>query len=359
MKSSKIIATLIALAALLWIGSGFLNKPSPPQATEQNRLTATEKLTEVRVRDMKAALYTDEITITGRSQASRSVELKAETDGLLDKIQKEEGSRVLENDILAELELGDKQARVKESAQRVEQRKIEYEAARKLENKGFNSKVRLAQASADLESARAALKQTQIKLDKTKIKAPFDGIISEQYVDLGDYLAIGDSLFTIVDLDPLEFSGFLSERHIQDIKTGQEADAEFLDGQTLKGHISYISPAANPQTRTFRITISVPNPDFAIKDGLTVKLHMPVKEKKAHKISPSILSLNGEGQIGVKLLDDHDKVRFIPVNILANTPEAMWVTGPPDTARIITVGQDFVIEGQHVKPVPSQGDGLL
>lgn len=360
MKSSRIIAIVIAVLALVWIGSGFIGGNDSPEPAPEASQTAPEKpLQDVRVREITAEDYVDDVIITGRSRASRSVQLKAETGGQVISIVKEEGDPMAEHDVLAEIELRDRQAKLSETRQRVNQRQIEYDASKKLEEKGFNSKVRLAQARADLENAKAELRDAEVSLNKTKIEAPFDGVIFRQDVEVGDYLAVGDPVFTVVDLDPIELVGYVSERRLNEIEVGKEALADFLDGQKMTGKVSYVAPAADPQTRTFQVVISAENPDMQIKEGLTAKIYIPAESKRAHKISPSILSLNDEGKIGVKIVNDQDVVEFIPVQILADKPEAMWIYGPPEKARFITVGQDFVIKGQKVNPVPSEGDGLL
>ena len=84
-----------------------------------------------------------------------------------------------------------------------------------------------------------------------------------------------------------------------------------------------------------------------------------VDEKKAHRISPSVLSLNDVGQIGVKIVNAQNRVQFVPVTILSDTSDYMWILGLPDNVRLITVGQDFVSHGQTVRPVVADGDGLL
>ncbi len=366
LKSSKFVAVIVAVVALVWIGSGlFFHEPHPADQANtsvEGALDSAEQdkpLQDVRVRDMTAELYADDIVVTGRTQASKNVVLRAESSGQVQEILKEEGARVSKDEALAKIEIRDRQAKVKETQERVNQRQIEYNAAKKLENKGFNSKVRLAQTLADLEQAKAELRLSQVDQAKTKINAPFDGIIYEQAAEIGDYLSVGDSIFTIVDLDPIELVGYVSERRIQDINDGGPAFAEFLDGQGLKGVISYISPAADPQTRTFRVIMTASNSDLSVKEGLTAKIRIPLAQREAHKISPSILTLNDAGQIGVKIVNAQDIVEFVPVQILADKPGAMWISGPPQQARFITVGQEFVLEGQKVHPVQAEGDGLL
>ncbi len=349
MKASKIIAIIIAVAAFLWMASGFFFPSIDQSASSEG--TVQKKLEQVRIRYIEATPYQDEITLTGRTQASRAVEIKAEISAEVIKTLKEEGQRAQKGEILAKLDVRDKKARQLEASGRLEQRHIEYNAAKKLENKGFNSKVRLAQALADLEGAKANLKQARIDLEQTNIQAPFDGIILEQSMENGDYVAIGSTMFSIVDLDPIEIVAFVSERKVQDLVFGQRTYVEFLDGRKIEGRVSYIAPAADDQTRTFRVIISAPNIDLMIKGGLTAKIRMPVKSRKAYRISPSILTLNAIGQIGIKIVNDQDIVEFIPIKILASKKTAMWISGPPNAARFITVGQEFVIEGQKVTPV--------
>ena len=326
---------------------------------EREQTQEEEKRVKVRTRLLESKPFQDKVGITGRSQASRMVSLRAETTGQISAILKQEGESIAEGEILAELDVRDREARLSEARQRVKQREIEYNAASKLANKGFNSKVRLAQAKADLEDARAALKDAQIDLGNIKISAPFEGLIFEQAVEAGDYLSVGDALFTLVDLDPIEFVAFVSEHRVQDLEMGGEATVEFLNGQTIGGKISYIAPAADEAARTFRVIVSAPNPENRVKDGLTAKIIMPTAQKQAHQISPSILTLNDEGQIGVKTVSAAQKVEFMPVQILSDTASSMWIIGLPPKVNVITVGQDFVVSGQSVEAVPALSEGLL
>ncbi len=360
---SKIFAILIALCVLAWIGSGLINAgendvPAPASIHVKTNGKKAE-LPQVRVREMTPENFVDNIAVTGRTQASRSVVIRAETAGQVLEITRQEGEPAAEGETLAKLDLRDRRALVREAEGRVAQRRIEYNAAKQLADKGFNSKVRLAQTEADLEDAKAALKTAQIDLARINITAPFSGMIFEQNVEVGDFLSVGDALFTLVDLDPIELVGFVSERRIQDLELGLKAQAVFLDGMSVEGKISYIAPAADPQTRTFRVHISVPNTTGQIKDGMTAKIAIPGVSRPALKISPAILALNDAGEVGIKIVDDVDIVRFIPVQILADKTDAMWVSGPATKSRVITVGQDYVRDGQKVKPVLRNGEGLL
>ncbi len=354
LKSSQGIAVIVGVLAFIWVLSGFLVTPEPetPGKSAENA-PAENKILEVRISDMKAVPFNYAIQVTGRSRAERSVELRAETSGRVEEILAEKGQIVKAGDILARLEIRDRKARADEARQRVSQREIEYNAAQSLENKGFNSRIKLAETRANLETARAELKQASIDLEKREIKAPFDGIINDRPAEIGDYLAIGEPLFQIVDLDPLKISAFIAERDIQDIKIGAKAAAEFLNGEKREGQVSFIAAAAQSEARTFEIEVATPNTDFALKEGFTATLNIPVAQRMAHKIPPSIISLDDAGRIGVKIVDQRNIARFMPVRILSDASTHMWIDGLPEQARIITVGQEFAADGQVVHPVAS------
>ena len=360
MKSSKYIAAGISVVALIWILTGiFFSGSGGNDKGSVAGTSSTTKDAEVRVRDIVAQPYANDIVVTGRTNASRTVEIKAKTKGQIQVLLKEKGARVEELEVIARIELSDREAKVIEAKQRFVQRQIEYDAAKSLEDEGFNSKVTLTRSLADLETARAELTKAIIAQENTNVKVPFKGLIYDQVIEVGDYVSVSDTMFTIVDMDPIELVVFISERNISNIRLGQEASAGFYNGDTVKGNVSYIAPVADPTTRTFRVEISTPNPDYSIKDGLTAKVRISTERKKAHKISPSVLSLNDVGQIGVKVVGAQNKVQFVPVTILSDTSDHMWILGLPDNVRLITVGQDFVSHGQTVRPVVADGDGLL
>lgn len=194
---------------------------------------------EVRVRNLSAEIVHDSISITGKTLASRKLHIRAETDGQIVQILVEKGTLVQSGQPIAKLELRDRAARVQEAQQLLKQREIQYKAAKELALKGFNSRVRLAEAQAQLESAKATLKEMRVDLDKTTIKAPFDGILNEQFVEVGDYVSKGTEVFAFVDLDPIEVEGFLTEGQVAHIHLGDKARAQLLGGEQMEGNHLY------------------------------------------------------------------------------------------------------------------------
>ena len=361
MKKTQIIAITIAVIALLWVGSGVLLSPAAPEDhhTISGDNEKEESLAEVRVRNSKAEDFSYDIVVTGRSEAEAKVQIRAEISGPIIALSAEKGDTVEKGAPLAEIEVQNRAARLEEARQLLNQRQTEFNAAKTLNTKGFSSDLNLAEKRAQMEAARSALVEAQTTLGKTKITAPIGGLINARPLDEGDYVNIGDALFTLVDLDPIKVNGYIAERDLGLIEEGAEASAEFLDGSTIEGPLTFIASAADPNTRTFQVEMTAPNPDLTIQDGLTARLRIPVSERKAHKISPSILSLNEEGKIGVKIVNDEDTVVFKPIEILSDQSEFMWIEGLGDEVKLITVGQEFVKDGQKVKPVIANGNGAL
>lgn len=364
MKTSFFIALVIAVVAIMWVMSGVVGNSrtdNPKNTSEESAtISSAQEVPEVRVKTMSAELMKDVVDVTGRTKASRRVALKAETDGRVISIKAEKGTLVKKGTILARLELEDRSARVLEAEQLLNQRQIQYNAARELSEKGFNSRIRLAESLAELESAKAQLKNAKVELSNINIRAPFDGVINNQMVEVGDYVSTGDDMFDIVDLDPIEITGFLTEKQVEFVSEGTVTEAEFLKGNIVTGKVSFIASAANAETRTFEIEVTTDNPDHYIKEGLTAKIKIPVKETNAYKISPSILSLSDDGTVGVKIVNENDEVEFKPIRLLKDTPDYLWIGGLPDTVKMITVGQEFVTSGQKVKPVSTdEGQSLL
>ncbi len=365
MKKSLLIAVSIAFIALIWVLSGTLGHNDATVVVVQNTQEPSADslsggdIAEVRVRDLVAEAMEDKVQVTGRTRASRQVSLRAETEGQIVSIFIKKGYFVKKGQMLAKLGLRDRAAQVLNAEQSLQQRQIQYNASKELTEKGFNSRVRLAEARAQLESARAQLKQARVELSNINIKAPFDGVINGQMVEIGDYVSGGSELFDLVDLNPIEIVGFLTEKQIAFTHEGMPVSVELLRGEEVTGDITFIASAANADTRTFEMEITLSNPEYKIKEGLTAKINIPIKEAHAYKISPSILSLSDEGAVGVKIVNENNQVEFKPIRLLKDTPKYLWIGGLPENIRLITVGQEFVISGQTVKPVPAEGQSLL
>jgi multidrug efflux system membrane fusion protein len=253
--------------------------------------------------------------------------------------------------VLLRLAIEDRQAMLDEARAMLRQRQIEYDASKELQTKGFRSETSMAAAAAELDAAQAAVKQMEIDLERTTIVAPFEGVLGWERVELGDYVSAGDAVATVVDLDPLLVVGFASEREVAALQPGAPGSARLVDGSMVEGRLSFVAPQADAQTRTYRFELEVPNPDGRIRAGLSAEVAIPVEEMMAHVLSPAVLTLADNGTLGVKIVGADNRVAFVPVQIVGESEQGIWVTGLPTEVTLITVGQEFVVTGQEVAPV--------
>ena len=190
-----------------------------------------------------------------------------------------------------------------------------------------------------------------VELNRTEVKAPFKGYV-EMIVKPGNYINRGEVCAVIIELDPVTFVAEVSETDIKNVVTGQNISIELVTGDIVNSKLSFVSKSATPSTRSFRVEAQVKNPQGIIRDGITGTLKISTNKILATKISSSILLLSDAGTLGVRAVTDNNIVKFLPIKIIEDTEDGVWVTGIPNLTQIIVRGQGFVENGQEVIKVP-------
>ena len=408
MKKSTIISFIIFLSVTGWFLSGQISVSNENTQNELNSQNIDEinnifiaKNNSLKVESK--VIYAEEIvpsiTLQGQTLYNRTINVKSETTGNIIKKNYKRGKIVTSNELLVEISIEDRQEllnsytkdleRINKEILINEQKKdnsilktkeqiklfeIEYQSAKQLIDKGLSSKSKLSLASFNLANAKSNLrdielnyqsqfanlesqianikskiKKITIDIDNTKISSTFEGIINDSYVELGDYVRPGDVLFSLVDLNPIKIQGYLSETDVNNIKIGTKAVVTTSNSITKTGKITFISPTAETATRTFEITVEANNDDLLFKSGITASIKIKGSSIKAHKISPSILTLQDDGTVGIKAINDNNKVVFYPIKKEIDTIDGMWVSGLPDEVKIIITGQEYITTGQIVE----------
>ena len=221
MRKPYLIAIIITVLAFLWIGSGYFIPSSSSKKVDETLSVDDDQekqAMKVQVKTLRTQSYQKMISANGRSQASKNITIRAEAQGQIIDILADEGSAVKVKQNIVKIDVRERQQRVREAQELVKQRKIEYEAARKLNKQGYASDVRVAQTQSAYESARASLTLAEIDLGNTIVTAPFDGVLGERMVDVGDYVSIGDPITSLVDLTPLDIVVFVNESEVVQIQ---------------------------------------------------------------------------------------------------------------------------------------------
>lgn len=320
------------------------------QQAETAKATAVKPL-RVQVRRITATPRREVMTIRGRTEAVASVNVRARTSGQVIALEAEKGAFVEKGAVLCTLDMDTRAARLAEAEATLAQAELDYKAAAALMKQGYAAETREAANRAKRDAAIAAIKQVRIDIARTKIRAPFSGVVEEQPAKVGDLLSTGNVCARLVAQDPILVVGEVTENDVAKLKVGAAASASLVTGETVQGRIRFVAQMSDTATRTFRIEVEAPNTSRALRSGVTAEISVPLKQAPAHMLAYSLLSLSDNGRIGVRVVQDDNRIRFYPVTILGDGPGGAWVSGLPETARLITVGQDYVRDGQLVEPV--------
>jgi multidrug efflux system membrane fusion protein len=346
-----ILALLVLVIVAIWMASGLTSDPVITTDTSQISAPGEDNaVTKVQVTTLHSEPISRYISVYGRTAPARSITISAETEGRVQAIKARRGKLVAKGDVILELDMRDRQARVNQSKASVHEHRTSYQAQSSLKSDGYVSDTEIAETLAKLEAAKAELVRAELDLSNRIIRAPFDGVLQERDVEIGDFVRSGDAIATFVDNITLIVTGTLAEQELANISAGDEARAELVTGQNVKGIVRYLAPVADESTRTFKIELEIDNSSGELPAGVTAEIVLTGTEALAQKISPALLQLDSEGTLGIYVVDSLQQAQFTPINIERSETNGIWVSGLPETAEVITVGQGYVNDGQLVEP---------
>ncbi|MCL3880672.1 efflux RND transporter periplasmic adaptor subunit [Marivita sp. GX14005] len=347
-----------------------------------------------------------QVVLRGQTEAARQVSVMSEASGKVVSEPLRKGAFVERGDTLCQLDPGtsaaslaeakarlteaqarqpetearipEAEARLAEARARLQEAEINATAAKRLIEGGFASQTRVANTEATVQSAQAAIRSAQAgveaaraglnglqaniesaaaavaraetEIDRLTITAPFAGLLESDTAELGSLLQPGALCATVIRLDPIKVVGFVPETQVARVEVGAHGTVRLSDGTQADARVTFLSRAADPTTRTFRVELTVANPDLAIRDGQTAEIRIEAQGVEAHLLAASALTLNDEGTLGVRSIDADMQARFMPVTVLRDAPEGVYLAGLPPQVDVITVGQEFVTDGVPVVP---------
>ncbi|WP_296424231.1 efflux RND transporter periplasmic adaptor subunit [Yoonia sp.] len=339
------------------------------------------------------------VILRGRTEAARQVTVAAETSGLMISEPLRKGGYVNAGEQLCQLDPGARQAQlaetkarlaeargrvpeaqasVTEALARVREAEINLNVARQLSQDGYASETRLvsAQAAMDsasagvqransavssaqagIEAAQAAVATAERQIDQLSIVAPFAGLLETDTAELGSLMQPGSPCATIIQLNPIKLVGYVPETDVSKVSLGAIAGARLATGVQVQGQVTFLSRSADELTRTFRVEVTVANDDMSISDGQTAEIVVASEGRTAHLIAQSTLTLDDDGVLGVRTIDADNIATFMPVTLLRDTAQGVWVSDLPEMVDIITIGQEFVIDGVRVAPTYQEAKG--
>ena len=387
-----VLALLVVTAAAYFI---FFNKKGktpaakPGEETAEPAAKAEASALPVKVVPVKRGDLVMRLESPGEAYTERNIVLKTEVTGTIKNLNAKEGKHVRAGDVLVEID--DQEYRLKwersealrlrylsdllldkqfappskemdaASAERIRKAEQDFSKAASLYGQGMISREELEKAKRSYESlliesgvkqeevmaavkgltqAEIDAKIAQLELDRTKIRAPFAGIISDIKVSPQEYISAGRELFTLVDISRIKVQARVLESEIGKMKVGYEAALRFsaYPGKIFKGHVEAVSPIINPEDRTCAVHIAVDNPQEEIKPGMHAEVEIAADIYKDRLLVPqeSVLVRGGRKLVFV-VEEGLAKWRYIEVG-LENKDSAEVLDGVKEGEMVIIEG---------------------
>lgn len=346
-------ALLIAVGLYYW----FVHRHDPAETVMAAQVGAAASVPEnppvqVVVLPSEAQDTSARLTLRGRTAADRSVQVSAETTGRVISPPLQRGAEVEDGQVLCRLDPGTRDAELAEAEAALEEAQVQASGVARLAEKGYAAETDLKSRQAQLRAAQARLDRVRADIAKLEIHAPFSGVLETDTAELGTLLSPGAICAEVVDLEPMTVEAWVAETEVGSLAVGQQATARLVGGEVVEGEVSFISRAGDEQTRTFAVEITLPNPEGAIREGMTAEVSVALPPQAAHFVPQTALTLDDDGRLGVRVAEE-GVAQFYPVEILRDAPQGVWVGGLPPRADIIVIGQEFVREGRRVEAVPA------
>lgn len=356
MNKTRILSlAIVVLIVAGWLLTGILAQPpSDPliSLAKANELQddAASEASSVLIRAKRSTATEQEKTIMlrGRIIDRNQATVPARTGGQVVARHVEIGDWVEEGDVLCELDLVDRQARVDVARDALDLADEEYESSRTLTERDLLQELESRRKKLQQSTSAQRLLAAEIELENTKVRAPIAGVIDEVHVNVGEYIDVGLPCATILVLDPLYAQGFVAEEHIGQLSLDTNATVSLPNGESRTGRLDFVSKKADEQSKTFRIEVTLENKDYSLSSGMSATIELTIGTRHAHKVPTSAIVLDSLGSMGVKTVGGDDRVEFHSIDIVREDKDGVWVSGLPNIATIITVGQGLVVEDEQV-----------
>lgn len=294
---------------------------------------------------------TDEVEALGTLAANESVVIAPEIAGRVTRLGFKEGEPVKDGQLLVALDATILENEVKQAQANLDLARDTYERARALAQRGTGTQVALEQATAQLAANEASVALARARLEKATIMAPFAGVVGLRSVGVGDYVAVGNNLITLTDIDPIKVDFRVPETFLGQVRDGQtvEIRLDAIPNRTFTGRIYAIDPVVDVNGRAIRLRAQVPNPDNALKPGLFARVTIVTDSREDALMVPEAAVIP-EGTGKAVYVIENGNARLTKVKIGKRLAGKVEITdGLKRDDRVVVAGQMRLRDGAPVE----------
>lgn len=321
--------------------------------------TLAEQVPLVEVVQPERALVRDELITFGSLRSDESTVIRPELGGRLAAVHFREGEAVKSGELLVSLDDAIARAELAQARANLDLAEKSFERTQLLFKRGASNAQAQDEAQSQQQAARASLALAQARLDKTQIRAPYDGVLGLRQVSVGDYLSAGQDLVNLEVLDPLKVDFRIPQKAVSQVRLGQaiELSLDAYPGERFKGTIIALNPRLDEIGRSQAIRAQVDNQDQRLKPGQFVKVSVILAERPQALLIPEEAVMPMGQLLFVNLVVD-GKVERRQIRIGQRLRgKAEVVEGLQGDETLISAGWQKVAPGREVRTV-QRGEGV-
>ncbi|HLG94187.1 MAG TPA: efflux RND transporter periplasmic adaptor subunit [candidate division Zixibacteria bacterium] len=312
----------------------------------------------VEVATVTSGTVSDRFEAVGTLEALDAITVVSQIDALVTDAPFHEGAFIEKGGLIARLD--DEQLKAEEARAEAlrDQRKISFDRVKSIVDQKAGAPQDLDDAAAGLKMAEAELALIRARLAKTKITAPFSGLVGARRVSPGAFARTGDVITDLAKIDELRIIFYAPERYLANLKSGASVtiSAPAFSGYELKGRISVVEPVVNPESRTVKILARVPNPERKLRPGMSANVSAVLSERKNALTVPDEAVFAEGNQNLVYVIGPDSSVAPTPIVCGTRLKGSVEVLqGLSAGAQVVKAGHQKLFPGAKVFPVPDSG----
>ncbi len=295
----------------------------------------------------------DKISLVGSMAANESVEIKSEIDGAVEEIKFEEGQKVEKGQLLIAIDKSKLEASLAQAEANFKLAQTTGKRYQSLVESQAISKQEFDQAQGSLEAAKASADLVKAQLRDATIEAPFEGVMGERLISVGQFITKGASLTFLINQNPMKAEFRIPEKYLGQLKEKQtiEITVAAYPKEIFKGEVYFIDPQIDAITRTALVKALVPNTDGKLRVGMFANLDLIVNVREDAVVIPETALIPKDEEVSVFVIDAESKAqpRIVKVGIrMAGSVEI--ISGLAVGEKVITEGFQKIGPGSKVTP---------
>lgn len=311
----------------------------------------------VDVAKVKQENVADRFDAVGTLEAVEAITVVSEIDASVISLPFEEGSFIKKGELIAQLDDSQLKGEVQRTEALLIQSQAYYNRIKTLVEQKASALQTLDNAAADLKVAEANFELAKARLNKTRITAPFDGMVGSRRVSVGSFLRAGAIITELANFENIRVTLSVPERFLSDLKRGSEVTvfSNAYADHKVKGKVAVIEPVIDPGMRTARVVVLVPNPGRKFLPGMSANVSVVLKERQNALTIPNEAVFASGSQSFVYVVNPDSSVARVEVTLgtqLSDITEV--VKGLKEGDQVVKAGHQKLFDGAKVIPVVTE-----